>query len=111
MYILNVFDVCFVGLFVFSTNAYNRISTMDFSLQNLRNSAKSKWDIYTPVHLKVMPTTSLSQILHSKETRHNEFDYIFYSQLKQIAPKLFRLFDLKFPPVGCDMFCSLMHRY
>ena len=56
-----------------------------------------------PLHLKLMPTTSLPHILHSQETRDNKFDYIFCSQLKQIAPKPFRLFDLKFSPVGCDV--------
>ena len=36
--------------------------------------------------------TSLSHILHNEETRDNTFDYIFHSQLKNIAPKLFILF-------------------
>ena len=36
-----------------------------------------------------------------KETR----DYIFHLQLKKIAPELFRLFDLKCFPVGCDLSC------
>ena len=67
-----------------------------------------------PQHLKLMPTTSLSRILHNEETILNTFEYfyyIFHSQLKKIAPKLFRLFDLNFPPVGCDLSCPLMHRY
>ena len=49
-----------------------------------------------PLHLKLMPTTSLSHILHNEETRDNTFDYSFYSQLKKIAPTFFRLFYLKY---------------
>ena len=42
-----------------------------------------------PLHLKLMPTTSLSHILHNGETRDNTLDYIFDSQLKKKrAPKL-----------------------
>ena len=63
-----------------------------------------------PLHLKLMPTTSLSHVLHNEKT-DNTFDYIFHSQLKKIAPKLFRLFDLKYFPVSCDLSCPLMHRY
>ena len=36
-----------------------------------------------PLHLKLMPTTSLSHILHNEETRDNTFD-IFHSQLKTL---------------------------
>ena len=64
-----------------------------------------------PLHFKLMPTTSLSHILHNEETRDNTFDYILHSQLKTIAPKLFRLFDLKVFPVGFDLSCPLMHHY
>ena len=35
-----------------------------------------------PLHLKLMPTTSLSHILHTEETRDNTFDYIFDDKLK-----------------------------
>ena len=64
-----------------------------------------------PLHLKWMPTTSLLHILHNEETRDNTFDYIFYSQSKIIAHKLFSLFYLKMSPVGCDLSRPLMHRY
>ena len=37
-----------------------------------------------PLHLKLMPTTSLSHILHNEETRDNTSDYIFHSQLKKL---------------------------
>ena len=37
-----------------------------------------------PLHLKLIPTTSLSHILHNEETRDNIFDYIFHSQLKKL---------------------------
>ena len=37
-----------------------------------------------PLHLKLMPTTSLSHILHNEETRDNTFDYISHSQLKKL---------------------------
>ena len=41
--------------------------------------------LYTcPLHLKLMPTTSLSHILHTEETRDNTFDYIVHSQLKKL---------------------------
>ena len=64
-----------------------------------------------PLHLKLMPTTSLSHILHNEETRGNTFDYSFHSQLKKLAPKLFRLFDQIFFLVGCYLPCPRMHRY
>ena len=64
-----------------------------------------------PLHPKSMLTTSLSHILHNEEKRDNTFDYIFHSQLKKIAPKLLRLFDLNSFPVGCDLSRPLMHRY
>ena len=35
-----------------------------------------------PLHLKLMPTTSLLHILHNEETRDNTFDYIFDDKLK-----------------------------
>ena len=102
---------------------------MKISLQNRPDLARSKWDIYTPVHcilnwsynriksvntilkgtnefffaksskfgkvqmghlhtrplhLKLMPTTSLSHTLHHEETTDNTFDYIFHSQLKKL---------------------------
>ena len=37
-----------------------------------------------PLHLKLMPTTSLSHILFNEETRDNTFDYIFHSQLEKM---------------------------
>ena len=37
-----------------------------------------------PLHFKLMPTTSLSHILHNVETRDHTFDYIFHSQLKKV---------------------------
>ena len=37
-----------------------------------------------PLHIKLMPATSLSHILHSEETRDNIFDYIFHSQLNKL---------------------------
>jgi len=64
-----------------------------------------------PLHLKLMPSISLSHIFHNQETRDNTFDYIFHSQLKKIAPKVVRLFYFKVFPVGCDLSCPLMHRY
>ena len=64
-----------------------------------------------PLHLKLMPATSLSHILHNEETRDNAPDYMFHSQLTKLAPKLFRLFDLKCFPVVCDLSCPVMHRY
>ena len=45
-----------------------------------------------PLHFKLMPTTSLSHILHYVETTDHTFDYIFHSKLKKSVPKLFRLF-------------------
>ena len=67
--------------------------------------------LHLKLHLKLMPTTSLSHILHNEETRDNTFDYIFSLTTEKIALKLFRLFDLTFSPVGCDLSCPLMHRY
>ena len=43
-----------------------------------------------PLHLKLMPATSLSHISYIMRKQENRFDYIFYSQscaAKQIAPK------------------------
>ena len=41
--------------------------------------------LYTcPLHLKLMPTRSLSHILHNEETRDKTSDYIFHSQLKKM---------------------------
>ena len=57
-----------------------------------------------PLHRRLMPSTSLSHILHNEETRDNTFDCIFHS-------KLFRLFDLKFVPLDYDLSCPRMHRY
>ena len=46
--------------------------------------------------------------------QENTFDYVFYSQ-SHVQPKklllkakLFRLFDLNFFPVGCDLSCPLI---
>ena len=64
-----------------------------------------------PLHIKLMPTTSLSHILHNEQTRDNTFDYIFHSQLKKIAPKPVRLFEVKIFPVHCDLSCPHMHCY
>ena len=64
-----------------------------------------------PLHLKLMPTTSLSHILRNEETRDNTFDYIFHSQLERKNPKLFRVFDMNLVPVDCDLACPFMHRY
>ena len=36
------------------------------------------------LHLKLMPTISLSHILHNEETRENTFNYSFHSQLKKL---------------------------
>ena len=47
-----------------------------------------------PLHLKLMPTTSLLHILHNEETRDDTT--FFAHSWKKIAPKRFRLFDLKF---------------
>ena len=79
MYILSVFSVCFAGLFVFERDTYNRIKNvstilllkvkMNFSLQNLWNSTRSKWDIYLhtcPLHLKLIVWCQ-----YNEETRNN----------------------------------------
>ena len=41
-----------------------------------------------PLHLKLMPATSLSGTLHNEKTRDNTFDYIFHSQLKKLLQNL-----------------------
>ena len=64
-----------------------------------------------PLHLKLMPTTSLSHIFQNEETRDITFDYIFHSQPERKNPKLFRIFDLNFVPVDCDLSCPFMHCY
>ena len=59
---------------------------MNFSLQNLQNLVRSKWDIYTPVHciLNWCQLHQLPCILHNEETRDNTVDYIFHSQLNKL---------------------------
>ena len=59
-----------------------------------------------PLHLKLMPTTSLSHILQNEDTKPH-----FPLITETIAPKPFRIFDLKLFPVGCDLSCLLMHHY
>jgi len=39
-----------------------------------------------PMHLRLMPTTSLLHNLHNEETRDNTFDYIFHSNWKKLLP-------------------------
>ena len=56
---------------------------MNFSLQNLRNSAHT-----CPLYFKLMPTTTLSHILHHEERIENAFEKI--TTEKKIALKLFR---------------------
>ena len=72
-----MFDVCFVGLFVFWRDTYNRKKSvsiilkvkMNFSLQNLWNSVRSKWDIYTPVHCQ-LHHYHIFYIMRKQETIH-----------------------------------------
>ena len=123
MYIFNVFDVCFIGLFVFERDTYNRLKSVStilkvknefFFAKSSTFGAVQTGHLHTcPLHLKLMSTTSLSYILHNKEIRDDTLDYIFHSQQKRIALKIFRLliFDLKLFPIGCDLSCPLIHRY
>ena len=105
---------------LFSKETYNRIKSIsivlkvkrNFSLQSLNFRKIQMGHLHTcPLHLNLMPIASLLHILHNEETRDKTFDYIFHSQLKKIAPKLFRLFDLKFYPIGCDLPCPHTHHY
>ena len=114
MYILNVFDVGFIGLFAFQ-ECKHHIKGKNYFCFFAKSSKFGEVQMRhlqtCPLHLRLMPTTSLSRILHNEEARDDTFDYIFHSQLKKIALKLFRLFDLNLFPVGCDLSCPLMHHY
>ena len=120
MYILSVFDVCFVGLFVFLKRPIqqNKECKHHIKGKNYFGGAKSsKFSVVQmehlhtcPLHLKLMPTTSLSHILHTEQTRHNAFDYISTHnwRRRKFAPKL-QIIWSEFFPVGCNLSCLLMH--
>ena len=92
MYILNMFDVCFVELFSkerhtteYNSKHYIKSKNEFFSAKSLKFSEFQMGHLHTcPLHFKLMPTTSLLHILHNEETRDNKFGYIFYSQQKKI---------------------------
>ena len=77
---------------------------MNFSWQNLRNSARSKWDVYTSVHCILnwcqLHHYHISYIMRKQETIHlTTFSTYNWKNTLQ----LFRLFDLNFVPVGWDL--------
>ena len=91
MYILCVFNVCFVELFSTEYIQRNKECKRHIKGKNEIFFAKSSkfgdvqmGHLHTcPLHLNLMLATSLSHILHNEETRDNTFDYISHSQLKK----------------------------
>ena len=93
MYIFNVFDVCFAGLFFLKRYIQQNKGCKHHikGKKKKKNAKSSKFGevlmghLYTcPLHLKLMPTTSLSHIVYNEEARDNTFDYIFHPQLKKM---------------------------
>ena len=74
MYILTVFDVCFIGLFVFERDTYNRINNV--STKCLKFSKVQMGHLHTcPLHLKLIIWCQLhhyhiSYVMRKQETIH-----------------------------------------
>ena len=84
----------------------------NFYLQNLLNSAMSKWDIHTPVHCILnwcqLHHYHISYTMSKQETIH--LTTFSTHNWKKLLLNL-SLFEVKMFPVGCDLSCPLMHCY
>ena len=116
MYVLSVLDVCFV-YFLKRYMQQNKECKHHIKCKNEFFFAKfglvQMGHLHTcPLHLKLMPTASLSHISLNEETRNNTFDYIFYSQLKtmllNLSDYLIRFFSQLF--VTCHVhLCNVIN--
>ena len=112
---LHRWNVCFLKRHIQHNNECKHLikGKNEFFFPKSLKLARSNWDILhtCPQHLKLMPTTSLSHILHNEETRDNTFDYIFHSQLKTMLLNFSDYLIWIVFPVSCDLSCLIMHRY